>query len=153
MNFFLQISLFDNTKVLLAHLSVDLTGFDFSHFPIWQAYLADVKLQHVNFAYADLAKTVFAETFGGVSSVAFSPNGSLLATSDTGGEVQIWEIASGRQLNAFKEKLNQPDIQHLTIAGIAAECGFSSQATFQRIFKETEGVSPSVYVKQIQKTV
>ncbi|MUL39131.1 NB-ARC domain-containing protein [Gloeocapsopsis dulcis] len=91
-----------NLLNLFNHLSVDLTGFDFSHFPIWQAYLANVKLQHVNFAYADLAKAVFAETFGGVSSVAFSPNGHLLATSDTSGEVQIWEIASGRQLNAFK---------------------------------------------------
>jgi AraC-like DNA-binding protein len=61
------------------------------------------------------------------------------------------EFVNDYRLKAFKEKLNQPDIQHLTIAGIAAECGFSSQATFQRIFKEAEGVSPSVYVKQIQK--
>lgn len=63
------------------------------------------------------------------------------------------EFVNDYRLKAFKEKVSEPDIQHLTIAGIAAECGFSSQATFQRIFKEAEGVSPSVYVKKIQNTV
>lgn len=61
------------------------------------------------------------------------------------------EFVNDYRLRAFKEKLSQPGLQHLTIAGIAAECGFNSQATFQRIFKEAEGISPSVYVKQIQK--
>lgn len=87
---------------LYSQLQVDLTGFDFSHLPVWQAYLANMKLQQVNFAYADLAKSVFAETFGGVSCVAFSPDGQLLATSDTSGEVQMREIASGKQLQALK---------------------------------------------------
>jgi WD40 repeat protein len=87
---------------LLCHLKIDLTGSDFSHLCVWQAYLADVALERVNFAYADLSKSVFAETFGGVSGVAFRPNGEQLATSDTSGEVQIWHIASGQQQIAFK---------------------------------------------------
>jgi AraC-like DNA-binding protein len=62
------------------------------------------------------------------------------------------EFVNDYRLQAFKEKLSQTDLQHLTIAGIAAECGFNSQATFQRIFKEAEGISPSVYVKKIQNT-
>ncbi|MBD2088358.1 WD40 repeat domain-containing protein [Microcoleus sp. FACHB-1515] len=91
-----------NVINLLCHLDIDLTGSDFSHFPVWQAYVADVSLQQVNFAYADLSKSVFAETFGGVCCVAFSPNGELLATSDTSGEVQIWHLGSGKQQIAFK---------------------------------------------------
>ncbi len=94
-----------NLLNLFTYFQVDLSGFDFSQFPVWQAYLAEVKLQQVNFAYADLSRSVFAETFGGVSCVAFSPNGKLLATSDTSGEVQIWDLPSGRQLNAFKADL------------------------------------------------
>ncbi|WP_366940979.1 helix-turn-helix domain-containing protein [uncultured Chitinophaga sp.] len=36
------------------------------------------------------------------------------------------------------------------MTGIALECGFSSQATFQRIFKQYTGLTPSEYRKQIQ---
>lgn len=35
---------------------------------------------------------------------------------------------------------------HLTITGIALECGFNSQATFQRAFKNNIGVSPRKFV-------
>lgn len=94
--------LFGNLLNLCNHLQIDLTGFDFSHLTVWQAYLADVKLHQVNFAYVDLTKSVFAETFGGISCVALNPDDCLLATSDTGGAVQIWEVDSGKQLQAFK---------------------------------------------------
>ncbi len=86
-------------------LELDLTGFDFSYLAIWQADLRKIKLEQVNFAYANLSRSVFAKTFGGVSCVVFSPNGNLLATSDTSGEVQIWELTSFQQLHTFKADL------------------------------------------------
>ena len=43
------------------------------------------------------------------------------------------------RIAAFKEKMLQPESSHLTLAGIAQECGFNSQATFQRVFKEMTG--------------
>ena len=92
-----------NTINLLRQLQTDLTGADFSHFSIRQAYLAEVNLHHVNLAHAELTQSVFAETFGGILSVALSPDGQLLATSDTIGEIQVWHIASGQQLLALKE--------------------------------------------------
>jgi AraC-like DNA-binding protein len=49
---------------------------------------------------------------------------------------------------AFKKKIQEPDTQHLTITGVAMECGFSSTATFQRIFKQLTGVSPSGFMQQ-----
>lgn len=91
-----------NLVNLLCHLQVDLTEYDFSHLFIWQAYLADTALHRVNLAGANLAKSVFAETFGGISGVAFSPDGQRLATSDTSGEVQIWNRISGQQQLALK---------------------------------------------------
>ncbi|MCE7994961.1 MAG: AraC family transcriptional regulator [Roseivirga sp.] len=36
---------------------------------------------------------------------------------------------------------------HLTMVGIALECGFSSKTTFQRVFKEMTGMRPSEYLK------
>lgn len=38
--------------------------------------------------------------------------------------------------------------ERYTISGIALECGFNSQATFQRVFKSKLGVSPREYAQQ-----
>ena len=55
------------------------------------------------------------------------------------------EFVNEYRIEAFKEKIVQPEADNLTIAGIALECGFSSQATFQRIFKQSTGISPSEF--------
>lgn len=57
------------------------------------------------------------------------------------------EFVNGYRVNEFKEKILQPEMHKLTIAGIALECGFNSQATFQRTFKEITGQSPSEFRK------
>lgn len=57
------------------------------------------------------------------------------------------EFVNGYRVNSFKEKIGLPEMNHLTIAGIALECGFNSQATFQRTFKELTGKSPSEFRK------
>jgi AraC-like DNA-binding protein len=61
------------------------------------------------------------------------------------------EFINGYRVQAFKEKIGQPGMEQLTIAGVAAECGFNSQATFQRTFKEVTGLSPSAYLKTAEK--
>lgn len=87
-----------NVINLLRQLKINLTGYDFSHLRVCQAYLQDVSLHQVNFAHADLTKCVFAKTFGGIVSVAFSSDRQLLATSDTNGEIQVWKVKNGNQL-------------------------------------------------------
>ncbi len=57
------------------------------------------------------------------------------------------EFINGYRVEAFKEKMLQPEMNNFTIAGIALECGFSSQATFQRVFKELTGQSPTAFRK------
>ncbi|QMS90383.1 hypothetical protein HUN01_23385 [Nostoc edaphicum CCNP1411] len=91
-----------NILNLLCHLETDLGGYDFSYLTIWQADLQNVKLHNANFAHAHLAKSVFVETFGGIFSVAFSPNGKLLATGDTNGEIRLYEVANSQQLLTCK---------------------------------------------------
>jgi AraC-like DNA-binding protein len=56
------------------------------------------------------------------------------------------------RVEAFKERIRQAGMENLTMAGIAAECGFNSQATFQRTFKEITGMSPSEYKKSVLKS-
>ncbi|GAB1540554.1 NB-ARC domain-containing protein [Scytonema sp. NUACC21] len=87
-----------NILNLLCHLETDLTGYDFSHLNVWQADLRNVKLHNVSFQNANLAKSVFAETLGGIHSVAFSPSGKLLATGDTNNEIRLYQVADGKQL-------------------------------------------------------
>ncbi len=87
---------------LYRQLETDLTGYDFAGLSIRQAYLQDVNLHRVNFATAAFAQCAFAATFGGVTSVAFSPNGQTLAASDTTGGIQLWHLADGQQLALFR---------------------------------------------------
>ncbi|MEG4944401.1 WD40 domain-containing protein [Microcoleus sp. F4-D5] len=88
---------------LLRQMQPDLSGWDFSHLTVWQAYLPDTNLHFVNFAGADLTNSVFAEVLGSGLSVAFSPDGKLLAMSDTNSEVHLWQMPEVRRLRTGKE--------------------------------------------------
>lgn len=87
-----------NILNMLIHLGSDISNYDFSHLTVWQAYLRDVVLHDVNFAHADLTKSVFMETFGGIFSITFSPDGKLLAAGTTDNEIRVWQAADRKQL-------------------------------------------------------
>ncbi|GAB4380008.1 MAG: NB-ARC domain-containing protein [Elainellaceae cyanobacterium] len=87
-----------NVINLLCQVGADLSDWDFSHLAIWNAYLRGVTLHRVNFTGADLAKSVFTETFSQVLTVAFSPDGKLLATGDVNHEIHVWQVADGKPL-------------------------------------------------------
>ncbi|BAC92297.1 NB-ARC domain-containing protein [Gloeobacter violaceus] len=91
-----------NALNLLCELKSDLAGRDFSRLAIWQAYLQKVSLHRTNFAGADLARSVFAQTFGGILFVAYSPKGELLAIGDDSGEVRLWRVRDGQQQLSFR---------------------------------------------------
>jgi WD40 repeat protein len=91
-----------NLLNLLCHLGVDLRGYDFSSLTIWQAYLQGVNLREVNFAYANLATSVFTDTFGSILSVAVSPHGDLLAAGTAMGEIRFWQASSGIPLQTLR---------------------------------------------------
>ena len=55
------------------------------------------------------------------------------------------EFINEYRVEEFKRRILEPGLEHLTIAGIALDCGFNSQATFQRTFKQFTGMSPSEY--------
>ncbi len=80
-----------NLLNLFCYLKTDFQGFNLSHLVIRQAYLLNAVLHEVDFTDSQISQTIFAETFGGVIGMAFSPNGQHLATSDTKGDIQIWD--------------------------------------------------------------
>lgn len=86
-----------NMLNLLGQLETNLTGYDFSHLNLRQADLRSLNLHQVNFTQSTFQDCAFAATFGGITCVAYSPNGEHFATSDTNGNISIWN-ANGKQL-------------------------------------------------------
>ncbi len=56
------------------------------------------------------------------------------------------EFVNEYRIQEVKKRLLEKGKDHLTIYGMALDCGFNSQATFQRAFKSVTGVSPKEYL-------
>ena len=88
-----------NAATLLVKVSnAVLEGKDLSRAVIIGADFTNASLRRVNFVEANLANSTFTKVFCYVLSVAYSPDGQLLATGDDGGVVRLWQAASGREL-------------------------------------------------------
>jgi WD40 repeat protein len=99
-----------NLLNLFCHLKTNLQGYNFSYLWIRQAYLLDATLHDVDFTGSHITQSVFAETFGGVVGIKFSPDGQYLATSDTKGDIQIWDA------DTLTKRTNCQGHQHWTWA-------------------------------------
>lgn len=55
------------------------------------------------------------------------------------------------RVEAVKLKLQDPHSRVFSILGIAYECGFNSEASFYRIFKNATGQSPKAYFDDLIK--
>lgn len=58
------------------------------------------------------------------------------------------EFVNGYRIEAFKTMALQPANKHLTLLGIAYECGFNSKSVFNDFFKKSTGATPKAWVKQ-----
>ncbi len=91
-----------NLLNLLLHLEIDVRGLDLSQLSVWQAYLAGTTLVNVNFARADLARSVFTNTFNRVKAIAMSPTSKLLALGTDHGGIRLWRLADGQLLRILQ---------------------------------------------------
>ena len=89
-------------NLLIWGVKCDPREYDFSYMAVRQAYLQRATLLNVNFAFVNFATSVFTDTFGTILSVAFSPNGDLLAAGTTTGEIRLWNLASNIILPAYQ---------------------------------------------------
>lgn len=56
------------------------------------------------------------------------------------------EFVNQYRIEEVKKRLLSNTDSHLTISGIALECGFNSQATFQRVFRQMTGQAPTEFL-------
>ncbi len=87
-----------NILNLLIYLKADLRGYDFSHLIVWQAYLQGANLREVNFTRVNFVNSLFTETFGRIPSLAFSPDGMILAAGTAEGTIRFWRALDGLPL-------------------------------------------------------
>lgn len=57
-------------------------------------------------------------------------------------------LVNDYRIAEVKQKLSDPDYSHLSILGIALDCGFNSEASFYRVFKKTTGMSPREFMEK-----
>lgn len=53
------------------------------------------------------------------------------------------------RINCVKKLLDENDLEKVTLMYIYTEAGFSNQSTFNRVFKQIEGTTPSEYISRM----
>lgn len=56
--------------------------------------------------------------------------------------VNFYDFVNKYRVNAAKEMLKTPENDHLSLLGIALDCGFKSKSTFNKFFKKYSGMTP-----------
>jgi AraC-like DNA-binding protein len=59
----------------------------------------------------------------------------------------FFEFVNSYRVEEFKNKVRSGEFENFTILGIALECGFNSKSSFNRIFKESTGITPGDYMR------
>lgn len=121
---------------LCNQLHLDLAGYDFSNLTIWQAYLQDASLENVNFAGADLSRSVFANTLGNSLVVAIGRDG-ILATGDADGNILLWQVADGKQRLACQRQTGW--VRSLTFSPDGTTLASSSDDQTVRLWNVSTG--------------
>ena len=74
---------------------------------------------------------------------------NLSQVINTGQKKNFYKLINEFRVNEVKEKLSDSSFSYYSILGIAFECGFNSKTSFNRIFKEETGFTPTAYKKSL----
>ncbi|MCF2876507.1 MULTISPECIES: helix-turn-helix domain-containing protein [unclassified Tenacibaculum] len=86
---------------------------------------------------------------------------SLLETTDkklsnylnTELNTTFYEYVNSYRIQHFKKSISNGTSKNLTLLAIAFDSGFNSKATFNRVFKQQEGITPLQFKKSLEKKV
>ncbi|MEM6395115.1 MAG: helix-turn-helix domain-containing protein [Bacteroidota bacterium] len=77
------------------------------------------------------------------------PHNYLSQLLNEGFEQNFSEFVNGYRLRAFRSKVADPAFGHMTLLGLAYDCGFNSKTVFNTYFKRVMGKTPAAYHKEI----
>jgi AraC-like DNA-binding protein len=60
----------------------------------------------------------------------------------------FFDFINQYRVEEVKSKISEPAFAHLSILGIAFDCGFNTKSAFNRVFKKLTGITPSEYKKK-----
>lgn len=66
-----------------------------------------------------------------------------------GQKKNFYKLINEFRVQEVKEKLNNQAFSHYTVLGIGLECGFNSKTSFNRIFKDETGFTPSEFKRNL----
>ncbi|MEM6253773.1 MAG: hypothetical protein AAF821_12705 [Cyanobacteria bacterium P01_D01_bin.156] len=98
-----------NILNLLLYMGVDISRWDFSNLAIWQVDFQGTSLVETDFSNCDFYHSVFLETFVGIHSLAFSPDGKLLAAGDAVGSISIFRLSDYQKIKTLEGRDNASD--------------------------------------------
>jgi predicted NACHT family NTPase len=88
-----------NVATLLVKLDeTSLVERNLDHTVVIGADFTDATLCDTSFVEANLAESKFPKILGAVFSVAYSPDGKLIAIGDASGEIRVWNAREGRAI-------------------------------------------------------
>lgn len=67
---------------------------------------------------------------------------------NNGQKKNFYKLINEFRVQEVKERLSNPDFKQYTLLGIGLKCGFNSKTSFNRIFKEETGFTPTEFKKQ-----
>ncbi|GEJ44210.1 hypothetical protein CRS_08180 [Chryseobacterium sp. ON_d1] len=71
----------------------------------------------------------------------------LSQTINQGLNTNFYRFVNAYRIEEVRKKLRDPEFEKYSILGIAFESGFNSKSTFNKIFKEETGMTPSEFKK------
>ncbi len=129
---------------LCQHLDLDLSGVDLSELSIWHACLQEVELHGIDFTRADFSKALFAETFGNILCLAYSPDGKLLASGDSQGNIYLRQMPEGQIIKIYRA--HQTWVLNIAFSPDGTKIASSSSDCSVKIWTLTTG-KPSYHFK------
>ncbi|WP_261511536.1 helix-turn-helix domain-containing protein [Chryseobacterium paludis] len=100
--------------------------------------------KHLLFLEPELSLREMAKAIG-------YPMGQVSAAINAGFGLNFRAWVNGYRVNEVKKRLDDSAYKHLSLTGIAFECGFNSEASFYRIFRQYTGNSPKSYLQEIKR--
>lgn len=76
------------------------------------------------------------------------PAHKLSQVINTVADQNFFEFVNSYRVREVKSRLHKTEFEHLSLEGIAKDCGFNSSASFYRVFKQHTRMTPGQFIQQ-----